>query len=89
VITNILQIEAFERPQEKEEASHVKLGMMPQSYIYGLIVICHANVYVGKSVIVLPKYKFDWMLAAIQRFRIEAMYLVGLWLETLYYYFLI
>jgi acyl-CoA synthetase (AMP-forming)/AMP-acid ligase II len=76
VINNILQIEAYERPQ-RGEAHQAKLGMMPQSHIYGLIVICHATIYVGDCVVTLPKYKFDWMLAATERFRIETMFLVS------------
>jgi acyl-CoA synthetase (AMP-forming)/AMP-acid ligase II len=76
VINNILQIEAFERPQ-RGTGHQSKLGMMPQSHIYGLVVICHATVYVGDSVVTLPRYKFDWMLAAAEKYRIETMFLVG------------
>lgn len=50
---------------------------MPQSHIYGLVVISHATIYVGDSVVTLPKYKFDWMLATTERFRIETMFLVS------------
>jgi acyl-CoA synthetase (AMP-forming)/AMP-acid ligase II len=76
VISNILQIEAYERPQRGAKPQS-RLGMLPQSHIYGLVVICHATIYVGDSVITLPKYKFDWMLSAAERFQIEIMYLVS------------
>lgn len=76
VINNILQIEAFERPQ-RGLGHQSKLGMMPQSHIYGLVVICHATVYVGDNVVTLPRYKFDWMLAAVEQHRIKTMFLVS------------
>lgn len=46
------------------------------SHIYGLIVVCHSNIYRGDRVIVLPKFEFQSYLGAIQRFKIVNLYLV-------------
>lgn len=77
VICNILQIEAQNRLQRKKGVKQNVLGMMPQSHIYGLIVICHASIYVGDGVITLPNYNFNWMLDVTQNFRITTLYLVS------------
>jgi acyl-CoA synthetase (AMP-forming)/AMP-acid ligase II len=47
------------------------------SHIYGLVVICHASVYRGDGVIVLPKFDFTTTLQAIQTHKINALFLVG------------
>ncbi|KAF2158378.1 hypothetical protein M409DRAFT_31103 [Zasmidium cellare ATCC 36951] len=79
VIANVLQLAAAEAtgrealgPQHRD----VGLGLMPQSHIYALVIICHAGAYRGDSVIVLPKYSFQSMVASIEQFRINTIYLV-------------
>lgn len=47
------------------------------SHIYGLVVICHASVYRGDGVIVLPKFDFTTTLQAIQDHKINSLYLVS------------
>lgn len=53
VITNIIQIAAFEmqnrieRGQNNKPAVDVALGLLPQSHIYGLVVISFAAVWRG------------------------------------------
>jgi acyl-CoA synthetase (AMP-forming)/AMP-acid ligase II len=84
VIANTLQIYTYEKPYRdtmKEPGSQVDyaenaLGLLPMSHIYGLVVICHASVYRGDGVIVLPKFEFQTLLAAIQHFKINTLYLV-------------
>jgi long-subunit acyl-CoA synthetase (AMP-forming) len=46
------------------------------SHIYGLVVICHASVYRGDGVIVLPKFDFQTTLQAIQDYKINTLFLV-------------
>lgn len=53
------------------------LGLLPMSHIYGLVVICHANVYRGDGVIVLPKFEFASTLQAIQDHKISTLFLVS------------
>lgn len=52
------------------------LGLLPMSHIYGLVVVCHASLYNGDCVVVLPKFDFDGCMGAIQRFSINNLYLV-------------
>jgi acyl-CoA synthetase (AMP-forming)/AMP-acid ligase II len=52
------------------------LGLLPMSHIYGLVVICHATVYRGDGVIVLPKFDFETTLQAIQDYKINSLFLV-------------
>lgn len=86
VISNTLQVTAFEnshrqasRPQDGHSVfSEVSLGLLPQSHIYSLVVICHAGAYRGDQTIILPKFDLKSYLAAIQNFKITALFLVSL-----------
>ena len=85
VISNVLQITACEKPYRdsvkepgsKYSMTEVALGMLPQSHIYALVVICHATVYRGDQVINLPKFEFQQFLNSIQRFKINMLPLVS------------
>jgi len=84
VIANTLQNVIHETPtreQTKRELGTTDyteraLGLLPQSHIYGLIVICHVGPYRGDGVIVLPKYDFKQLLETIQNYKIQMLYLV-------------
>ncbi|KAL8766731.1 MAG: hypothetical protein Q9194_006187 [Teloschistes cf. exilis] len=84
VIANTLQIATFEepyrqslkKPGEDRSPSEITLGLLPQSHIYALVVICHASIYRGDQVVNLPKFELSSFLNAIQRFQINSLYLV-------------
>lgn len=73
VISNILQVTTYESVYRKQRGiqSQALLGLLPFSHCYGLIVMAHIAPYRGDEVIVLPKFKLETMLMAVQRFRIE------------------
>lgn len=85
VIANVLQICTFEKPYRdslmdmgvQSPYTEVALGLLPQSHIYALVVICHATTYRGDQVISLPKFDLRQYLEAIQRFKINTLYLVS------------
>lgn len=85
VIANTLQISAFEKTYRESAApssgqamfSDVSLGLLPQSHIYALVVICHAGPYRGDQIIVLPKFELKSYLTSIQRFKITSLFLVS------------
>ena len=84
VISNVMQIAAFEKPQrdsnrkpgDKHDYTEVALGLLPQSHIYSLVVICHATTFRGDQVISLPKFEMPTFLNAIQKFQINTLFLV-------------
>ncbi|KAJ5145776.1 uncharacterized protein N7515_000340 [Penicillium bovifimosum] len=81
VIANVLQITAFEasyrtRGDGITPATEIGLGLLPQSHIYALVVICHAGAYRGDQTIVLPKFELNSYLNSIQQFKITSLYLV-------------
>lgn len=78
VITNILQIQACEMKTRNPYEREIVLGMMPQSHIYGLVVICHAKIYTGDCIISFPRFDMTWMLQAIPKYRIKTLFLVGI-----------
>lgn len=85
VIANTLQIKAFEQshretaqsPDGRSIYSEIGLGLLPQSHIYSLVVICHAGAYRGDQTIILPKFEMNSYLAAIQNFKITGLFLVS------------
>jgi acyl-CoA synthetase (AMP-forming)/AMP-acid ligase II len=83
VISNVLQIQAHEKPMRdgRRKAGHgrneVSLGLLPLSHIYGLVVVAQASTYRGDQVIILPKFELQSYLQAIQKYKIETLYLVS------------
>ena len=84
VIANVLQVYTFEKPNRdsrqepgsKYDVTEVAMGLLPQSHIYALVVICHASTYRGDQVINLPKFEMGTFLNSIQRFKINQLFLV-------------
>lgn len=84
VISNVLQIATFEKPYRdsrrepgsKYTYTEIALGLLPQSHIYALVVICHATTWRGDQVISLPKFEISQFLTAIQRCKINTLFLV-------------
>ncbi|KAL3476937.1 hypothetical protein BJX99DRAFT_227197 [Aspergillus californicus] len=83
VISNVLQIKALEESWRAKQKTadgrpytDVILGLLPQSHIYGLVVMCHAAPFRGDQVIVLPKFELGSYLAAIQQYRISVLCVV-------------
>ncbi|OAX83551.1 hypothetical protein ACJ72_02081 [Emergomyces africanus] len=84
VIANTLQTKVYEAPFRNSlkapgaQSDHkdVILGLLPQSHIYALVVICHAGPYRGDQVVILPKFEFTQYLNAIEKYRISTLYLV-------------
>jgi acyl-CoA synthetase (AMP-forming)/AMP-acid ligase II len=78
IISNTIQQATFESYGRKLAGveTQIGLGVLPFSHIYGLVVISHIMPWRGDEVIVLPKYNLDHMLAAIQKFKINKLFLV-------------
>lgn len=81
VIANVLQMSTFEKPVREQrpaaKRTEVGLGLLPLSHIYGLVVIAQTGTYRGDEVIILPKFELQSYLSAIQKYRIESLYVVG------------
>ncbi|KAH8819830.1 acyl-CoA synthetase [Xylogone sp. PMI_703] len=81
VIANCVQLKAYERKSrtmlaKDSQSTEVVLGLLPQSHIYGLVLISYLNIYRGDCIVVLPKFEMQSYLQSIQKFRINTLYLV-------------
>ncbi|RDA85557.1 hypothetical protein CP532_3304 [Ophiocordyceps camponoti-leonardi (nom. inval.)] len=56
--------------------TQVALGALPFSHIYGLVLVAQVGQYRGDEIVVLPKFELNTTLEAIQRHRIEQLYVV-------------
>src|ERR1700753_2838156 len=83
VIANVLQMDVYDgvtrdmlKAPAKKYHQENALGLLPMSHIYSLVVICHAGPYRGDGTVVLPKFDINLYLNAIQKFKINSLYLV-------------
>jgi acyl-CoA synthetase (AMP-forming)/AMP-acid ligase II len=80
VIANVLQISTYDKSVRDKRPvgrkSEVALGLLPLSHIYALVVIAQTGTYRGDEVIILPKFELQSYLNAIQKYKIEILYLV-------------
>ncbi|KAI9726908.1 MAG: hypothetical protein M1828_000256 [Chrysothrix sp. TS-e1954] len=86
VIANTMQIGIYDsvsRSARQQKQSNPKkkivenvLGLLPMSHIYGLVVICHASLYLGDGIVVLPKFEFKQTMKAVQDHKVNSLYLV-------------
>ncbi|KAF5705499.1 phenylacetyl ligase [Fusarium mundagurra] len=78
IISNVAANVAFEAHGRKLAGveTHVGLGILPFSHIYGLVIISHVQPWRGDEIIVLPKFNLGHMLGAVQKFRINHLSLV-------------
>lgn len=78
VIANVLQVYLLDSVPRKELGieSQVLLGVLPFSHIYALVLVSTVSQYRGDETIVLPKYNFHELLDAVQRFKIEQLFVV-------------
>lgn len=80
VISNCLQIAAYESVGRAKNnvTTQVAIGVLPFSHIYGLVVITHLSMWRGDEVIVLPKYSLLGMLSAVQKYKVNQLFVVRL-----------
>lgn len=78
VISNAMQHVAYESVSRKKLgiSTQTVLGLLPLSHIYALVVIAHNCTYRGDEVVVLPKFEMPTYLSAIERFKINHLFLV-------------
>jgi acyl-CoA synthetase (AMP-forming)/AMP-acid ligase II len=78
VIANCLQYTTFDSVAHKKLGvdTQVVLGLLPFSHIYALVVVTQACTSRGDSIIVLPAFDLQTYLAATQRFKIDAHFVV-------------
>ncbi|KAL7808139.1 hypothetical protein V8C44DRAFT_336586 [Trichoderma aethiopicum] len=78
VIANVLQVFLLDSVPRKALGieTQVALGVLPYSHIYALVLVTTLGQYRGDEVIVLPRYNFHQLLDAVQRFKIEQLFVV-------------
>ncbi|GLW69824.1 AMP-dependent synthetase [Kitasatospora phosalacinea] len=70
VSTNLVQVDALLGPAPGERV----LAVLPFFHIYGLTALLNRPLRARSTVVVLPRFDLEQFLSAIQRHRIEAVY---------------
>ncbi|KAI0662181.1 acetyl-CoA synthetase-like protein [Cubamyces menziesii] len=84
VIANVIQMKQHVNRHDANKPTAHKmyapgdrmLGVVPFYHIYGLVACMHFFPFIGGTVVIVPKFKFDDMLRSIIRFKIDALPLV-------------
>lgn len=84
VIANVILSHSHDVPYRKflsgkknsPDHREIKLGLLPFSHIYGLILIYHQGMYRGDQTIVLPGFTLDTFLECTQKYKITLLYTV-------------
>ncbi|KAI1921799.1 hypothetical protein LOZ12_002136 [Ophidiomyces ophidiicola] len=83
VIANTLQVQTFEKEYRSSLTlpgqapfTDISLGLLPQSHIYSLIVMCHLGPYRGDQLVVLPKFDINQYLDTVEKYKISTLYVV-------------
>ncbi|KAF4124534.1 Acyl-CoA synthetase (AMP-forming)/AMP-acid ligase II [Geosmithia morbida] len=78
VIANIIQVGIYDGVGRKQKGikTQVHLGLLPLSHIYGLTLVGLLGQYRGDEAVILPRFELSSFLSSIQRFRIEALFIV-------------
>lgn len=74
LVKNVVQMTTYEDFVRKGRGE-VGTGVVPFSHSYG-IMLGHASVWRGDSIILFPRFDMQLMLKAIATHRIERLYLV-------------
>jgi acyl-CoA synthetase (AMP-forming)/AMP-acid ligase II len=71
LVANILQSQVLGVPEDG-----VTLGVLPFFHIYGLVVIMNLSLYVGATVVTMPRFDLQQCLQAIEKYRITYAFVV-------------
>ncbi len=72
LVANILQSSAVLGVPE----DGVTLGVLPFFHIYGLVVIMNLSLYVGATVVTMPRFDLQQCLQAIEKYRVTYAFVV-------------
>jgi len=66
LVANLLQSEGVLGVEERD----VTLGVLPFFHIYGMVVIMNIGLYVGATVVTMPKFDLEQCLDIMQKYRV-------------------
>lgn len=77
LVANIRQIEGAQKVSPHIVGKNdVLLGLLPFYHIYGMVVIMHYALYVGATVVTMPRFEMESFLNIIQNHKISYAHLV-------------
>ncbi|KAH8928455.1 acetyl-CoA synthetase-like protein [Atractiella rhizophila] len=74
VNANVLQVRQSLR--SFDPTKHVILGAIPFYHAFAMVMLLHHCVFIGMPIIVLPRFNFEHMLDAIQKYQVTHAFLV-------------
>lgn len=76
MISEIALFTLFESHTRTKNQKDTVLGLLPYSHVFGLSVF-NSAIYRGESVVVMPKFELAALLRAIERCKINVLYVVS------------
>lgn len=72
LVANLCQVLAVDDVAEED----VMLGVLPFFHIYGMVVVMSVGLRLGSTIVTLPRFELEGLLAALERYRVTRANLV-------------
>ena len=72
LVANLCQIEAAEH----FDARDTLVGVLPFFHIYGMVVIMNEGLYVGATIVTMPRFELEGFLKCLQDYRVTLAHVV-------------
>lgn len=76
LVANIAQCEGIDYGKIKVNENDVLMGILPFYHIYGMVVIMNFALYLGATVVTMPRFDLEQFLQTIQKYNVTVAHLV-------------
>jgi acyl-CoA synthetase (AMP-forming)/AMP-acid ligase II len=70
MVSNILQMQAFEAHFNDHVPNDVWVGVLPFYHIYGMSLALHISPFYGHTLVVVPKFELESFLTVLQKYQV-------------------
>ncbi|MCX6048147.1 MAG: AMP-binding protein [Chloroflexi bacterium] len=76
LVANIMQVEGVTYGKIKVDEQDVLMGLLPFYHIYGMIVVMNCALFVGATIVTMPRFDLEQFLQMFQKYKISVAHLV-------------
>lgn len=76
MVANIIQNKLAIGKAPRYAPGDVAFGVLPFYHVFGMVVVLHLHMYIGTTLVVVPKFSFENFLKSIQRYHVKHLMIV-------------
>ncbi|EKM61281.1 uncharacterized protein PHACADRAFT_168715 [Phanerochaete carnosa HHB-10118-sp] len=76
MLANIIQMRQCIGKPPRYQTGDVILGVLPFFHVFGMVVQLHFHMFMGATIVVVPKFSFEDFLGSIQRYHAKHLFVV-------------